>query len=245
MTTSAECELTPQFERLGCAGAPSERERLAIADTVEGFHDVTARTAIVRLDDELSESALLVDGFVSRQREVEEGRRQILGLHVPGDFVDLHGLLLGRLDHDVVALSPARIACASHRRLRAVIADLPELARKLWFVSAVDAAMHRQWLTNLSRPAVERVAHLFCELHARLTVVGRVRDGSYALPLTQADLADATALTPVHVNRTLRHLREQGLVNFRGGRVCVGDLAALTRVARFDPGYLYLDRGSV
>ena len=245
MSAGAERELTPQFERLACAETPTEEERQALAHTVVSVRTIAARQVIVRAHVELSESVYLIDGFVSRQRELADGRRQILAIHVPGDFVDLHGLLLARLDHDVVALSASRIACAAHARLRQITVELPDLARKLWFVTAVDAALHRQWIANLSRPAVERVAHLFCELRCRLAVVGRVRDDCFALPLTQADIADAIALTPVHVNRTLRYLREQGLVNFRSGRVTIGDWAGLARVARFEADYLYLDRGAV
>ena len=76
----------------------------------------------------------------------------------------------------------------------------------------------------------------------RLEVVGLADGGTFALPLTQIDLADATALTPVHVNRTLRQLREARLVDFRSGRVEIGDLAGLERLAGFDPAYLYLNR---
>ena len=245
MIETTERELRPQFERLGCAGEPSQEERSALASTIDAIRNVTARKTVVRAHRDLTESVMLVEGFVSRQRELPDGRRQILAIHVPGDFVDLHGFLLKRLDHDVCALSSVRIACASHDRLRDVAATMPELARKLWFVTTVDAAIHRQWIAMLSRPAIERVAHLFCELHARLSVVERITRDGYALPLTQADLADATALTPVHVNRTLRHLRERGLVNFRSGRVSIEDLPALERIARFDRDYLYLDRGRI
>ena len=245
MTGSTERELTPQFERLGCAGAPSQEERVALASTVDTIRNMTARHTVVTAHRDLTESVFLIEGFVSRQRELPDGRRQILAIHVPGDFVDLHGLLLKRLDHDVCALSSVRFALASHERLRAIAAEFPALTRKLWFVTTVDAAIHRQWIAMLSRPAVERVAHFFCELHARLSVVGRITADGYALPLTQTDLADATALTPVHVNRTLRHLRERGLVNFRSGRVSIGDMAGLEKIARFDPDYLYLHRGAI
>jgi CRP-like cAMP-binding protein len=92
------------------------------------------------------------------------------------------------------------------------------------------------------RTALARVAHFFCELLARLEVVGLVQDDGYELGLTQFRIAECLGLTNVHVNRTLRELREQGLVEYRRGRVKVHDRQALAAVAEFDPGYLYLNR---
>ena len=192
----------------------------------------------------LDVSKLLIEGFVSRQCTLLDGRRQILAIHVPGDFVDLHGFVLKYLDHEVVALTPAKLATVPHDELRDITATDPHLARMLWFATTVDAAIHREWIASLSRSAMARVAHLFCELRAKLEVVGLADRSGYALPLTQIDLADATSLTPVHVNRTLRQMREAGLLDFRAGRVEIGDLDGLIRIASFDPRYLYLDRSS-
>lgn len=207
---------------------------------ISNVRDYPSRAMITRPRVPLDRSQLLVDGFVARQTELPNGRRQILAIHVPGDFLDLHGLLLKTLDHEVVALSPARLAEAPHSALRDVTAEHPHLSRLLWFSTMVDAAIHREWIASLGRTAAGRIAHLLCELQIRLEVVGRADQSEFALPLTQVDLADATALTPVHVNRTLRHLRENGIVDFRSGIVTIGDLQALRRVAGFDPGYLYL-----
>ena len=163
---------------------------------------------------------------------------------MPGDFVDLHGFVLKYLDHEVVALTPAKLATFPHEGLRDITATDPHLTRLLWFATTVDAAIHREWIASFSRSAMARVAHLFCELRAKLEVVGLADRSGYALPLTQIDLADATSLTPVHVNRTLRQMREAGLLDFRSGRVEIGDLDGLIRIASFDPRYLYLDRSS-
>ena len=112
----------------------------------------------------------------------------------------------------------------------------------MWFSTNVDAAIHREWEVSLGRrSAVQRAAHLFCELHVRLGVVGLAEDNGYPLALSQAELAECLGLTPVHVNRVLRDLRERGLVEFRNGRVAFQDLPGLKKLAEFDPGYLYLD----
>lgn len=220
----------------------SDVELAALESVVARQRDYANRAVIVRPHQPLDKSLLLIDGFVARQTELPNGRRQILAIHVPGDFLDLHGLLLKSLDHEVVALSPTRLAEAPHQRLREMTSEHPHVARLLWFSTMVDAAIHREWIASLGRTAAGRIAHLFCELQTRLEVVGRADAHEYALPLTQIDLADATALTPVHVNRTLRHLREGGIVDFKAGQVSIGDLKALRRIAGFRPDYLYLDR---
>ena len=112
-----------------------------------------------------------------------------------------------------------------------------------WLMTNIDAAIHREWVLSLGRrSALSRMAHLFCELRVRLGVVGMADEMGYDLPLTQTDLAECLGLTSVHVNRTLKELRERGLVEFRGGRVTILDLEGLERVAEFDPAYLYLEK---
>jgi CRP-like cAMP-binding protein len=130
-----------------------------------------------------------------------------------------------------------------HERLSAITEQYPHLTRVYWFSTNLDAAIHREWELSLGRrTAISRMAHLFCELFVRLRIVGLTEGTSYELKLTQTDLAEALGLTSVHINRTLKELREQGLVEFRGSRVEIADLPGLERVAEFNPAYLYLER---
>lgn len=230
----------PLVERLRRSDMLTDVEVVALAGTIAQTRNYSARTIVTKPRAPLDKSLLLIDGFVARQTELPNGRRQILAIHVPGDFLDLHGLLLKSLDHEVMTLAPTRLAEAPHAGLRRVTNDEPHLSRLLWFLTTVDAAIHREWIASLGRTAAGRIAHLFSELQIRLEVVGRADRKGYPLPLTQVDIADATALTPVHVNRTLRHLRESGIVDFKAGQVVIGDLAALHRIAGFHPDYLYL-----
>ena len=172
-----------------------------------------------------------------------DGQRQIMEVHVPGDFLDLHSFLLKRLEHNVGSLTPVRIALFPHDALRQITEDHPHLARLLWFSTLLDAAIHRERILSVGRrSAVARIAHLICELKLRLEVVG-LSDGSrFALPLTQTDLADASGLTAVHVNRMLKRLRDDDLLTFRGGEVTIHDWDRLQRVAEFSADYLYLER---
>lgn len=220
----------------------SPEEERAIRAVFTETREVSADQTVVRAGEDLSVSLLLLDGLLCRYKDLRDGSRQISELHVAGDFADLHGFTLKRLDHSVMALTRCRIALAPHERVKALTREHPHVARLYWFTTNLDAAIHREWVVSLGRrTALARAAHLFCELHARLGIVGLADDTGYALDLTQTDLAECLGLTPVHVNRTLRQLRERELVEFRGGRVAIGDLVGLRQVAEFDPAYLYLE----
>ena len=218
-------------------------EEQAIRSAVSEYRDIPSDRTFIRAGEELSYSTLLLDGLMCRYKDLRDGQRQISELHVAGDFADLHSFTLKRLDHNVMALTPCRVAIVPHNNLKEITARHPHLTRVYWFSTNLDAAIHREWELSLGRrSALARVAHLFCELRVRLGIVGLAEDAGYHLPLTQADLAECLGLTSVHVNRTLKELRQQGLVAFRSGRVAIGDLAALQKTAEFDPAYLYLER---
>jgi CRP-like cAMP-binding protein len=174
-----------------------------------------------------------------RYKDLRNGSRQISELHVAGDFVDLHSFTLKKLDHSIMTLTPCRIAPVPHERLKAITEQLPHLTRLLWFSTNLDAAIHREWVLSLGRrTALARTAHLFCELYLRLQLVGLTEGLTYRLELTQVDLAECLGLTSIHVNRTLKALRESDLVEFRGGTVTIRDFDRLASLAEFDPGYL-------
>jgi CRP-like cAMP-binding protein len=197
----------------------------------------------VRAGEELSVSILLIDGLMCRYKDLRNGERQIMELHVPGDFLDLHSFLLKRLDHNVMSLVPSRIAIVPHAGLTAITDRYPHLSRLLWLSTLIDAAIHREWLVSLGRrTAIARVAHLFCEMHARLAIVELADPAGFPLRITQTDLAECLGLTSVHVNRVLRELRETGVATFRDARVEILDHAGLKRIAEFDPEYLQIER---
>jgi CRP-like cAMP-binding protein len=223
--------------------ALSTIERGLIAEMTSDHRVFEAKTEIVRMGDSPVHSCLMLSGFSARVNNVADGGRRITAVHVPGDFVDLHSLLLTRMDHSVMAVSRCKMALVPHKLLRRVTESQPHLTRMLWMLTAIDAAIYRQWLVASGRlSAVEQIAHFLCEIALRLDVVG-LNDGiSFRLPLSQAELSDAMGLSVVHVNRGLQHLRRLQLISWRGDAVQLLDLKALTSLAEFDPSYLDLER---
>lgn len=224
----------------------SDEEERAIRDTIAETRKAKADQILVHAGQELSVSLMLVDGWMARSKDLSGGERQFTELHVAGDFADLHSFTLKRLDHDVVTLSDCTIAIAPHDRLQALVERHPRLARIYWFLTNVDAAIHRESALSLGqRSALARMAHLFCELCARLEVVGLAEGGRYDFPLTQRELADCLGLTVVHANRTVQELRRRGLIELGSRQVTILDRPGLEGVAEFDPAYLYLERWAV
>jgi CRP-like cAMP-binding protein len=184
----------------------------------------------------------MLSGFACRLKTLPDGRRQITGLFVPGDFCDLHVIPVQRMGHALATLSPAVIGVLSNEAVRSTMEDHPNIARALWLSALVQEAVTREWLVSLGRrTAFERVAHLICEVYARLAAAGLARHGYCDWPLTQTDLADGLGLSAVHVNRTLQEMRREGLIRLQGRSLHLPDLDRLARAALFDPGYLHWD----
>jgi len=202
---------------------------------------IPARGTVVAEHTRLEASTLILDGLACRYRHLRDGSRHAVELTVPGDFADLHGFTLKSLDHSIQAVSDTTVAIAPHERIREMTEAHPRLTRLYWFSTNLDASIHREWEVSLAgRDGVGRAAALFLELQARLRLVGLAGDGGYALEMTQNDLAECLGLTPVHVNRVLRQMREDGLLRFKDGRVDILDPIRLRRTADWTEDYLYL-----
>ncbi|WP_336971679.1 Crp/Fnr family transcriptional regulator [Sphingobium aromaticiconvertens] len=215
----------------------------ALEAVANDVRTLPARQTFIRQHEPVHFSTYLIEGLMCRYMDDREGLRQLVALHVTGDFVDLHGYPLRYLDHDLATITPCQIVTVPHERLDQLMENRPHLAKLLWFSTLMDAAIHREWIFALGRlDAVGRVAHFFCETEAKLRAVGLSDGRRFALPITQADLGEACGITSVHMNRMLRDLREDGILRFWGGKAEILDRARLERRAEFDPAYLYLDR---
>ena len=221
----------------------SAEEEAAIRGMVSEVREYRADQVVIRRGQELSESLLLLDGWIARTKDLSDGGRQISELQFSGDFTAMHGFTLKRLDHNIATLTPCRVAHAPHVRIREVLDRFPHLARVYWLMTNIDAAIHREWTVSLGRrSALGRMAHLFCEIRERLNVVGLADNDSYDFPLTQQELGECLGLTAVHVNRTLQEMRRRELIELENRRVRIRDLPRLKSAGDFDPYYLYLEK---
>ena len=202
---------------------------------------VKADQMIAREGDTPSRSCLVLEGMVCTSKVVAGGKRQIMALHIKGDGPDLHSLHLKLLDSDVWAITDARLAFMAHADLRALNRAHPRLGEVLWRTTLVDGAIYREWMVNVGqRDATSRMAHLFCETMLRAEAAGLGTGGTCPMPVTQADLSEMTALSQVHVNRTLKVLREEGRLSFGRGALTIHDWSALAEIADFRADYLHL-----
>ena len=196
---------------------------------------------IVRAGERLDHCHLLQSGFAARAQEDSAGNRQIVGISIAGDLLDIHGAVLGRLEQDVVALSPCEVASISHADVRALTLSSAGLLRTFALQGAIDFATQAAWIQALgSKRGTAKIAHLFCEMQLRLGLVGLATQMGFPLPLSQQELSDYAGMTHVHLNRCLKELREAGLLTFSSGWAEVTDWEGLKRLARFDEAYLNL-----
>jgi CRP-like cAMP-binding protein len=229
------------LRRLEARSQISAPEREAVLALGGQPQKVAAHRDFVRLGEDLQESCLIADGLVARFSQLEDGSRQIVSLHVPGDMVDLYSLMLPKAPSPLQALTNATIIKVPHQALRALAFEHHGLSAAFWRDCVVDGAIVAQWLVNVGRRnARGRIAHLLCEMAVRYAQIGTLANGSFPFPITQEQLADTLGLTSVHVNRSIKTLREDELIRMTRANVTILDWAGLASVAEFDPTYLHL-----
>ncbi|MBL0935186.1 MAG: Crp/Fnr family transcriptional regulator [Rhizobiaceae bacterium] len=201
--------------------------------------EAPAHTNLINEGDAPACIHLITDGFACRSKGLSSGRRQIVSYLVPGDLCDAHVRILGRMDHTISTLTDCTLVRISQTHMDQIM-ERPSLARAMWWSTLVEESVLREWLVNVgSRPAKQRLAHLFCELYVRLRAVGLAQDHSYSLPLTQHELGETVGLTSVHVNRALQAMRAEGLIVLHQKELEILDPARLVEVAGFHIAYLH------
>jgi CRP-like cAMP-binding protein len=209
----------------------------------DGMHHIGAGEDLICEGDTVNSVRLILSGWLCRYKTLEDGRRQIVNFILPGETCDAYAYLLSVMDHSIASLTPVVYAEVKRPQFEALVAHDRSLAEAFWCETLVNSAIQREWAISLGRRlALERVAHLLCEIHERLRPVGLIEGNSCSFPVTQMDLADATGLSVVHLNRTLQELRSAGLILLRERTLTITDLGALKSTALFSPNYLYLYR---
>jgi CRP-like cAMP-binding protein len=217
-------------------------ERAALASLPLVTVEFPANHDIVRQGERPTQSCLILEGFAASHKVTLDGRRQILSLSISGDMPDLQTLYLGVVDSGLATLTRSVVAFMPHAAVRDVVRLFPSIGDLLWHLTLVDASVFREWIANIGlRDARARVAHLFCEIMVRTKAAG-LSDGSRCrFPLTQVELAEATGVSAVHMNRTMQFLRQTGHVSLTGEELVIHDWHGLATLASFDPAYLHLE----
>ncbi|TPI36954.1 Crp/Fnr family transcriptional regulator [Mesorhizobium sp. B3-1-9] len=186
---------------------------------------------------------LINEGWAYRYKTLEDGRRQIIAFFLPGDLCDLNVFILKEMDHSIGAITPVVVSEISRAAFDEMMIRHPRITQALWWELLVAAAIQREWTVNLGqRDALERMAHLLCELFIRLEAAGCTSSSSCEFPLTQTELGETLGMSTVHVNRTLQELRASNLIVLKDRTLTIPNLQALQDVALFNPNYLHLDR---
>lgn len=239
--SKSPAQLDKFVSKLAALNPLTAEEIAAIGTLPTRLQSVRARTAIVTEGQTISECCLLVDGFACRHKLSRDGGRQIVSFHIPGDILDVQHLLFDRADHNVQTITDATLAFVPMDAMRRLTDDWPEIARALWRDCLVDASVFREWVLNVGRRSAKtRIAHMLCEFAARAEAAGIGSPAHFSLPMTQEDIADATGLTAVHVNRMLRELSEEGVIAREGRQIRIADWPHMKRIADFSPAYLHI-----
>jgi CRP-like cAMP-binding protein len=230
------------IRRLECQGPLAPEDKWTLESLTSSVCRFDPHEYLVKQGAPIDRIFLIIDGFACRYCLLPDGRRQITALMLPGDLCDIRTFALSYMDHSIAALSTveaAVLAVGAVERLQ----TRPALVTALAWNALVQQSIAREWLVNVGyRTSFERLGHLICEIFERLQLAGLAPESTFRLPLTQAEIADTLALSPVHVNRTLMELRRTGLVTFQSRQVVILDYPALCRAAGFDRRYLHLQR---
>lgn len=220
----------------------SADDRAALAQLSQNIRFVDARSDLATESDRRLHIHLILDGWACRYKALPDGSRQIVSFLIPGDFCDINAHILKQMDHNIGAITRLKVAVITPEAMSKLTSANPRMTEALWWNELVELAVQREWTLNVGqRTAYARLAHILVELYLRLRAVGRTLDGRCDFPATQSDLADATGLTAVHVNRTLQELRRDGLIKLERKQLHILDLDGLIDVSMFNPNYLHLE----
>jgi CRP-like cAMP-binding protein len=234
--------LEPMVRKLEYRGNFSVADRAALLGLPHTIKTFEAQHYVVRERDRATHSCLMLSGFSVRHKIVAGGLRQIVAIHMKGEIVDLQNSLLGTADHSVQMLTAGKVAMIPREAIVQIAFERPDVGKAMWRDTLVDGSIFREWIANVGRrDARTRLAHLLCEFGLRLKHAGLAEETDYDLPMTQEQLADATGLTSVHVNRTIKALQAEGLIGRVSPRsITIGDWKKLADAGDFDSGYLHM-----
>ena len=218
----------------------SDLDQQAILRLPNKIRRLEAQSYILREGDRPDRCGVLLEGYAFRHKLTGDGSRQILAINIPGEALDFQNLFLEEADHNVQMLTRGVIADVPREAIEDLVARHFEVGRAILISSLVEASIFREWVVNIGqRDSRSRIAHLLCEFAYRLNAQALHAGDIYELPITQEQLADATGLTPVHVNRVLQALQREGLIERDRRMIRFPNWERMRDVADFNPRYLH------
>lgn len=228
------------IEKLNGFTPLSASERAALEAATAHPRRVKARTDLIREGDQPGPVFVVLEGWACRYKILTSGARQVLAYLMPGDSCDLNVGLLAEMDHSIQVITDALVVTIERNVMDHLMDKYRAIARAMYLGQLIDEGTMRAWITSMGRrSSVERVAHLMCELYLRARNIGLIEGPFLALPLSQLLLADSLGMTPVHLNRVLKELRETGAMSISRGVLSIEDPRKLAGIAGFDENYLH------
>jgi len=229
----------PFLQRLSHAAHLVDSDNLVLENLCRLPREVAAKKYISRDGDEMVSFPVLLSGWAARYQILRNGSRQITRLLLPGDAFYFDSSPDAVAIEEVITLSRCEIVNIAHAEMSRVINRVPTISVAMRNYGCMENAILASWIVNCGRrDALERMAHLICEVHYRLSLIGEVEQDQFFFPLTQDDLADVLGLTPVHINRKLQQLRQEGLITLQSKQMKIIELRELQQIAGFDSAYL-------
>lgn len=230
----------PFVKKLRSGGDPTEEDVRALGKMVLPPRIFAPQQDAVSEGDQPRLSLVVVSGWACRYKQLQNGKRQLLSLLIPGDLSEPFGALAETMDHSIAAITALTVVPVDVVTARRLANERTELGKALWWdLLATHSSLYERILSLGRRSSAERLCHLFCELYYRLNRIGMVRDMEFDFPISQTDLGDLLGLSAVHVNRSLQDIRATGMLSLRDRRVKIHDLATLEDVSHFNPTYFH------
>ncbi len=209
----------------------------------ESQQNVEARKQIYLEQTQPTHAYTLFSGWVALYKTLDNGKRQILKIALPGDFLGFQVAGDGAATHSAEAITDVRLCAFPRSTIPAMLKEQPEIAARLVEMNSRDMAICQQHLVCTGKKdARQRLAYLLLETFHRVrrqTPADYDADtNSIFFPITQEDLGDTVGLTNVHVNRTIKQMENEGILRCRQRRLAILDEDRLTAIGQFDKNVL-------
>lgn len=203
-------------------------------------------TEIIDAGQEMDSVLIVKEGWAIRYKTLEDGRRQVLNVLLPGDMFDLQVLVAAESDHSVKTVTSLKGLSVRPSEFRRLLTESGKLTLAFWWMQVQEEAFLREQIVrNGKQTARERIGHFLLELYRRVLITGAGacagNEEGFRVPLTQTVIADALGLTPIHTNRVLRQLERDDLLERDNGWILFKDQRRLAEISQFDIGYFHLD----